>query len=249
MDNSGRLREIDILGVPIAAVSMTEAVNLLSDRIRSGDKYLVFTPNPEMIDRSRRESSFRRLLLDAHLRVADGVGLLWASRLYGDPLPGTVPGVDLMQHLLAECARGGCGVFLLGTTEENVELAARRAQKRYSDLRVVGYHHGFFAHQEIRQVLRRIKQSEPRLVIAGMGVPKDQRFLVANFAELPPAVYLAVGGGLDVMARAVTRAPGLLRRLCLEWLYRLISSPSRWRRHLSLARFAAAVMQRRIIGG
>ncbi len=229
--------------MPVAPLTLDEAVDRLIHRIRGQKPYLVFTPNPEMIDRSMRDDAFRRQLLLADLRVADGVGLVWASRLFRTPLPGTVPGVDLMDALLAACP--GTGVFLLGTTPPVVQEAANRAAQR--GVRVAGFHHGFFSAEEEPSLVDLIWRCAPGLILSGMGIPRDQAFAERWRDRLPPGVYLAVGGGLDILAGHAQRAPRGVRRLGMEWLYRLISSPRRWRRQIALPRFAWNVLYRRFL--
>ncbi len=237
---------MDILGVPLAPFTIEEAVQHLLPRTRGCSPYLVFTPNPEMIDRSLRDREFRRALLAAQLRVADGVGLLWASRVLNQPLPGTVPGVDLMHSMLAGCAGARVGVFLLGTTPEVVSRAAECAHRSHPDLEIVGCHHGFFCREEEARVVDYLRGCSPGLTVSGMGVPRDQLFAVRWRDRLPPGVHLAVGGGLDILAGVTPRAPRLMRRLGLEWLFRLVARPGRWRRQLALPRFAGAVLRRRL---
>lgn len=237
---------MDILGVPLAPLTIEEAVQHLLQRTGGDGPYLVFTPNPEMVDRSLRDREFRRALLTAQLRVADGVGLLWASRMLKQPLPGTVPGVELMHAMLAECAAAGVRVFLLGTTPEAVSKAAQCARERYPGLEVVGHHHGFFPGEQEGEVVHYLRSCSPGLTVSGMGVPRDQFFAVRWRDRLPPGVHLAVGGGLDILAGLTPRAPRLMRRLGLEWLFRLVVRPGRWRRQLALPRFAGAVLRRRL---
>jgi len=234
------------LGVQVARLNLDEAVDLLGRRVEGDVPYLVFTPNPEIIDRSRRDAGFAAMLRAADLCVADGVGVLWASRILGSPLPGTVPGVELMDRLLSHCADVGAGVYFIGTTPENVQAAVGRARRAVPGLQVVGFHHGFFARDGEENVVRDLRRCRPNLVLFGMGVPKDQAFASRWRDHLPPGVHLAVGGGLDVMAGAVRRAPRPVRRLGMEWLYRLVTRPGRWRRQLALPRFAAAVLVRRL---
>ena len=228
----------------MAPLTLEEAVDCLTRRIRGEEPYVVFTPNPEMIDRSMRDGEFRRQLLLADLLVADGVGLLWASRVFRTPLPGTVPGVDLMESLLAACG-SGVGVFLLGTTPPVVQEAANRASQR--GVRVVGFHHGFFSAEEEPPLIDLICRCAPGLILSGMGIRRDQAFAVRWRDRLPPGVYLGVGGGLNILAGHSQRAPRGVRRLGLEWLYRLISSPRRWRRQIALPRFVWNVLYRRFL--
>lgn len=236
---------VDILGVPVARATLEEAVEHLL-AVMDGDRpYLVFTPNPEMVDACLRRPEFAAELKSADLLVADGVGILWASWVLSDPLPGTVPGVDLLEELLRRCSQARRRVFLLGTTREAAGEAARAARSQFSGIRMVGVHHGFFSRGEEEDVVKKLSDTRPHLVVCGMGVPREQRFLTRHRRALPPAVYLGVGGALDVLAGRVRRAPPWMRRLGLEWLYRLVRNPARYRRQLALPRFVMAVLRER----
>ncbi|MFO8059418.1 MAG: WecB/TagA/CpsF family glycosyltransferase, partial [Bacillota bacterium] len=127
---------------------------------------------------------------------------------------------------------------------EAVREAAGMASRR---ARVVGFHHGFFPEDEEPALVEHIRSCAPGLILSGMGIPRDQAFAARWRECLPPGVCLAVGGGLDVLAGRVRRAPEGVRRLGLEWLYRLAVSPGRWRRQLALPRFAWNVLCRRIL--
>jgi len=233
------------MGVPIANTTLEGAEELVASKIIRGSRYTVFTPNPEMIDRSIRDADFFESLLCADLCLADGIGVVWASRIFGTPLPDTVTGVDLMYRLLGRCVHAEADVFLLGTTEKNVQQAAIEAKEMFPGLNICGYHHGFFSESDEQKVVEIIRRCGPDLIIAGMGIPKDQIFAARRRSEFP-GVYLAVGGGLDVLAKAVNRAPDVVRQFRLEWLFRLITQPGRWKRQLALPRFVMAVLRQRL---
>ncbi len=237
-----------VLGLAFANVTLSEAADHLRSRIPCGRPYVAFTPNPEMMERAARDAGFCCWLHRADVLFADGVGVVWASRILGQPLPGVVPGIDLMHALFRRADAQGLSVFLLGTTEENVSAAAERLKCQYAGVRLVGYQHGFFADTGWPAVRDMLQASGPDIVICGMGVPKDQQFLIQNRSELPPSVYLAVGGALDVLAGVVSRAPTPFRRLRMEWLYRLLTNPTRFRRQLALPRFVCRVLRMRVTG-
>ncbi|MFO7941295.1 MAG: WecB/TagA/CpsF family glycosyltransferase [Bacillota bacterium] len=240
--------EVDVLGFPLAAMTLDEATQCLLTSLPRDEPSVIFTPNPEMVERAMRNPALKDALLSADLLIADGIGVVWASRILGDPLPGLVPGIDLMEGLLAGGAELQLRTFLLGTTSESVESAARKIREAYPGLRVAGYHHGYFPESATGHIARLIRESEPDLVFVGMGVPRDQMFLSRAKPSLPPALYLGVGGAIDILSGRVARAPEIFRKLRLEWLYRLIGSPGRWRRQLDLPRFAWRVLRARLAG-
>lgn len=242
-------RRVRILGVPVDPVTMEEAVMVVDDfidRYRSdGCSRLVLTPNPEIIQTARRDGELMEVLQEADLAVADGAGILWAARVLGLPVPERIPGIDLMERLLLLSARKGYRVFFLGSRPPVVEQAAMAAMARYPGLTVAGWRHGYFRPEEEGSAIRAIRAARPDLLFTGMGAPRDQKWLGRNRKKLNVPVSMGVGGSFDVMAGSVRRAPFWMRRVHLEWLFRLLQQPSRWRRMLALPRFARDVWSAR----
>ena len=241
-----------MLGRPIDAVTLDEATHRILDLVRearaggaAGETRLVVTANPEILVAARGDRVLAQVLEEAALVVADGIGVVAAARLLGRPLPGRVPGVELLESLLAACAQHGLRPYLLGTRPEIIEEAARRAQDRYPGLQLAGWHHGYFPFDDPEPV-RRVAASGADLLFTGMGAQRELRWLHANRRRLNVLVGMGVGGSFDVLSGRVPRAPGWMRRVHLEWLYRLLRQPQRWRRQLALPRFAAMVLAERL---
>lgn len=238
---------IRILGVPVDAVGLEEAVErIVAWCERPGPRMrVVLTPNPEMIMAAQADAHLRTWLERADLLTPDGVGVLWAARRLGYLLPERVAGIDLLERLLAEAASRGLRLFLLGGAPQVAELAQRAIERRHPGLRVAGTYHGYFAPDEESYVLDHVRALRPHLLVTGMGMGRDPRWLVAHREETGAAVGLGVGGALDVLAGLKPRAPAWMIRARLEWLYRLAREPSRWRRQLALPRFVVAVERQR----
>lgn len=213
--------------------------------------HLVVTANPETVLRARSLPELALAISHAALVVADGVGVVWAARRLGTPLPGRVPGIELAEGLLEHCARQGWPVFLLGGRPARdgdppvAEKAARALQRRWAGLRVVGTWHGYFSRDEENAVLGAVAKARPALLLGGMGCPRQELWLSRHAAFLGTCgvrVAVGVGGALDVWAGETRRAPAPLRRMGLEWLWRLLREPRRIRRQLQLVRFVLAVL-------
>lgn len=237
---------VHVLGVGVDAVTAPQALDraqALLAAAPAGAPALVFTPNPELIMRARADRALQTVAAAADLALADGVGVVWAARHLGQPLPARVPGIELMEALLAWAASTGVGVYLLGARPEVIAMAARRAQDRFPGLRVAGFADGYFPPQGEAAVVAAVAASGARLLFAGLGVPAQERFLYRNRGKLGDVrLAMAVGGSFDVLAGVARRAPRPLRRLGLEWLWRLARQPWRWRRQLALPRFAWTVL-------
>lgn len=236
---------VEVLGVPVHrltfAAALERAAQFAEEQPPRGR--LVFTPNPEILMAALADPELRAALREGDLLLCDGVGLAWAARALGRPVPERIPGIDFMVALLGRAAERGWRVYLLGTRPERVAKAAMAV--RGMGVEVAGFHHGFFGPSEEPAVVEEVAQARAHILFAGLGFPKEQRFLAANRQRLGVGMAMGVGGSLDVLAGAVRRAPSLLRRAGLEWLWRLVCEPRRLRRQLVLPRFVWAVLTRR----
>lgn len=244
---SARPDRAHLFGVPVDVVGPAGALRRATDLYGAsvpGRPALVFTPNPELIMRCRIEPDLLAVARAPDLALPDGIGVVWALRRYGAEVPGRVPGVEFMAQLLSWAAAEGHPVYFLGGRPEVVAQAVERARAIYPGLSVAGARDGYFPDKDTAAVADAVAASGAHLLFVGMGAPVQERFLVAQRSRLG-AVRLAmgVGGSLDVLAGVAQRAPRLVRRVGLEWLWRLMREPSRWRRQLALPRFAWAVLR------
>jgi N-acetylglucosaminyldiphosphoundecaprenol N-acetyl-beta-D-mannosaminyltransferase len=239
---SPRPDRIWILGVPVDRVTRRQALARAESFLGTGACHLVFTPNPEIIMAARGDLELRRILAAADLALADGVGVAWAAARGGRPVPERVPGIDFAGDVLALAARRSLPVFLLGTRREVVARAADAARARYPGLRVAGWHDGYFPMAEAASVAERVRASGARILLVGMGAPREQRFLWQQRERLGVELALAVGGSLDVLGGAVRLAPQAIRRIGLEWLWRLLREPTRLRRQMALPAFGWTIL-------
>lgn len=232
---------VQILGVRIDAVDAREALERVV-RLASEDRTsYVVTPNVEIVMASRRDRRLGQALSGADLAVGDGVGLVWASRILRRPLPERVGGIDLMTSLLEQARKSGLRVYLLGSTPEVVAAAASRIRSDLG-LSVVGYHDGYLTEETEAEVLRSILEARPHIIFVGMGSPRQELWMAEQANNIPRGVMMGVGGSLDVISGRKRRAPLFMRRLGLEWLYRLITEPRRFWRMTALPRFALLVL-------
>lgn len=247
-------RTREILGARIDALSRREVVERLAACLRGEWRALVITTNVDHLMILERDEEFRRAYARADLIVADGVPLLWASRLLGRPLPGRVAGSDLIFDLCAICARGGLGIYLLGGRAGVAAVAARVIKTRYPGARVVGTACPPFGFEldptALRRVVEEVRSSGADLLLVGLGAPKQEIFLARHWAELGVKVGMGVGIALEYLAGTRRRAPLWMQSSGLEWSWRLLSEPRRlWRRYLLRdARFLWRVARQRLSG-
>ena len=190
---------------------------------------------------AQRDPRFRELVARAALSVCDTIGILLASRARGGPLRERITGVDLIDRLAQRSAhRGDLRLFLFGAAPGVALRAAENLRSRFPGAIIAGVRDGYFSPQEASAIPSYITSSGANVILAGLGSPKQEYWLDDHLAATGCGVGIGVGGSFDVLAGTVERAPRLWQRFGLEWLYRLIREPSRWRRQLALPRFALA---------
>lgn len=228
-----------ILRVGIDPVTMAEAVQAIG-RLFGGEKLSqVATVNPEFVMRAQDDPEFLSILQHAQLCVADGIGLVWAARLLGTPLPERVPGSELVYKLAAWCADHGKALFLLGAAPGVAEEAGRLLQKKFPSLKIAGSWAGSPNEEESDEIVARINDSQADMLYVAYGAPAQDKWIQRYGGRLTTVrVALGVGGALDFVTGRAIRAPQWVQALGLEWLHRLIKEPWRWRRMLALPRFA-----------
>ncbi|SDL75424.1 WecB/TagA/CpsF family glycosyltransferase [Halarsenatibacter silvermanii] len=240
--------ESRIMGLKINPLTMDRTVKLIAERIENEEEYSclpVYTPNAEIFMQARQDKNFLNILNSSWLTLPDGAGLKFASRLLPDieNFPARVAGCDLLRNLLAAAARRDFDIYFLGGKPGIAAEAARRAQKQHDGLEISGCHHGYLDRVDADRLLKRINGIKPDLLFVGMGAPRQERFIAAYRESLKVRVAVTVGGSFDVLSGRVNRAPVVLQKLYLEWLYRFLKEPARWRRILRLPRFMTLVLE------
>lgn len=237
------MSKINLWGFEITAKSTTDVANEIIARCQKGERTAVFTPNAEMLERALRSPDFARILASADLLVADGVGVCLAARLLGGRALPRVCGVDLGLALAYAAEAWGLGVYLLGGEPGVAERASRALRRRCPRLRVVGARHGYFAAEESEGILGEIDRVAPDIIFVCLGSPKQEKWIAENLPRLSrPCAALGLGGSLDVYAGSTRRAPAIVGRVGLEWLWRVICQPSRAARLSANFSFAARVL-------
>ena len=202
----------------------------------------VCTVNPEFIMAARRHPAFAQALAAADLCTPDGIGVLWAARLAGVRLDERVTGSDAIYRLCERAAAQGWRVFFLGAAPGVAERAAAELARLYPGLPVAGTYGGSPADADWPQIRQRLAAAQADLLFVAYGHPRQDTWIHQHREELPVAVALGVGGAFDFVAGITPRAPLWLRRLGLEWLFRLARQPWRWRRMAALPLFALLVL-------
>lgn len=233
------------MGVPIHNVTTDEVVTLIARWIEEGGSRQIATVNPEFLMRARWDSPFRAALQQTAICVPDGIGVLWAARMRGQHLRERVAGSDLVPRLAAEAAQRGWRPYFLGAAPGVAEKAAAILAERHPGLSVAGCYAGSPAPEEETAITALIRNSQANLLFVAYGAPQQDLWLARNLAKTGAAVGIGIGGAFDFIAGVSRRAPDWVQRIGLEWLYRLVNEPWRWRRQLVLPQFALRVLLRR----
>jgi N-acetylglucosaminyldiphosphoundecaprenol N-acetyl-beta-D-mannosaminyltransferase len=232
------MNRVALFGITIdnlTSAQAVEAVRVLLERGK-GQHYVV-TPNVDHVVRLESDPAFRQAYAGASLVLADGMPLVWASRVLGRPLKARVTGADLLPQTCAMAAQSGRSLFLLGGASGVPEAAGRNLQARYPGLRIAGAYSppmGFERDPaENRRIAERVNRARPDILAIGLGAPKQELWIAAHRRSLDFGVALCVGAALDFAAGTLARAPRWMREGGLEWAWRLAREPRRlWKRYL-----------------
>ncbi|RLC81125.1 MAG: glycosyltransferase [Chloroflexi bacterium] len=235
-----------ILGIRVDNITYEEALQAFENFIHEGSPHQVVTINPELVIISIRDPEFREIANSASMVLPDGVGLLWASRVLGCPLRERVTGVDTLERFAALAAQRGYRPFLLGAAPGVAERVAHTLACRYPGFRAAGTYAGSPLPSEEERIVEMVRQAEPDVLFVAYGSPAQEKWIARNLERLGAPVAMGVGGAFDFIAGVVPRAPQFIRRLGLEWLFRLAIQPWRWRRQLALVKFCLLVLQERM---
>lgn len=233
------MERVGILGVPFSALTEHEVMLRCVACVESQSPHMVITAGPEFVMRLQSDPRLRSVLTAADLITPDGIGIVIASRWYGQPIAERVTGVSLTERLLAYAHDQNLRVYFLGATEEALQKAMHVLRGRYQGLNITGKN-GYFTSDQVDEVLADIMQVRPHILFVGLGQPRQEEFIATYKDRLGVPLAIGIGGVIDVLGGTVKRAPVMMQRLHLEWFYRLLREPSRWRRQLVLPQFALA---------
>jgi N-acetylglucosaminyldiphosphoundecaprenol N-acetyl-beta-D-mannosaminyltransferase len=214
--NVGRAGSPDhlfILGVRVDLVTFDQTLASIEHFIATGRPHQIVTVNPEFVMTAQTDPEFRRIINQAALALPDGVGVCWASRRLGRPLPERVPGVDLVERLAALSARKGYRIYFLGAQSGVAEQAAARLEARHMGMHVAGTYAGSPDTRDEADILARIRAGRPHILLVAYGATAQDHWIARNLAQLSVPVCMGVGGSFDYLAGVRPLAPRWLRRM------------------------------------
>ncbi|MFC6231928.1 WecB/TagA/CpsF family glycosyltransferase [Paenibacillus allorhizosphaerae] len=224
-------------------MNMSQTLEYLTKVIQERRPHQVITANPIMIMAALQDPAYMRMMKQAELIVPDGAGVVWAAGYVGNPVQERVAGYDLLHELMKTGQHRGWRVYLVGASSEVIEAAADRLNQLYPELKLVGFRDGFFGEKEDSDVIRAIRETEPDILLVGRSAATQEPWIAQHKEELGVPVVMGIGGSFDVLSGKLKRAPSLFQKLRLEWFYRLLQEPWRYKRMLVLPKFAMKVIR------
>lgn len=213
-------QRITVTGVPVDNIDMEEAVLHVEQMIVANQKCAIFAMNPEKVIAARDDPVLFKCLSSAELLIADGIGIILASRLNGISFKERVPGSELMPKLCEMASKSGYGIFLFGAKEEVNAQTAARLVEMFPGLKIAGRQNGYVKQEETPDLIDKINASRADLLFVALGSPKQEYWIYQNRDRLNVTAMQGVGGTFDVISGNVRRAPKFWRAMHLEWLYR-----------------------------
>lgn len=232
-----------VLDVNVTNMNYDELIRSVESVIENKEQANIIAVNPEKIIALKKDPNLKKLINNATYTIPDGIGIVFASKVNNGSITNRITGVDLFIKLLHLANKNKYKIFLYGAKQEVVEAAVSNINKQFPDLIIAGYSDGYVENQE--QLISDINNSGAQLLFVALGSPRQEYWIEENKSKLRVNVFQGVGGSFDVISGRVKRAPSLFRKTGLEWLYRLLSQPSRIKRQLALPKFFIKVILQR----
>jgi N-acetylglucosaminyldiphosphoundecaprenol N-acetyl-beta-D-mannosaminyltransferase len=236
-----------ILNIPVDIAHPEEFILGIENDLYTENVKTIFAVNPEKIMSAQRDRELFLALKESDFLIPDGIGVVYSIRLiYGDRIP-RVTGIGLMEHLLDLAMKNKYRVFLFGARPLIKKKALASILSRYPSLNIIGFQNGYIPEEEYELLVKNINASGVDILFVGLGSPKQEKWIHRYKKSLKVKLCMGIGGSLDVIAGAKPGAPPWIQNIGLEWLYRLIREPSRFKRQMVLPRFAFRVLKKKYL--
>lgn len=231
-----------MLGFPVDRVDMDAALLRCKRFLESDGPSVIVTADASGLVTASRDAEFAEIIRHADLVTPDSYGVVWAASKVGAPVPERVSGVDLMGRLCAMSSEWGSRIFLLGAAPGIADLAAANILEKYPGCQIVGARHGYFESSMDATIAAEVAGAKPDILFVAMGIPRQEKFIWATKDIIRARVAVGVGGSFDVFSGTVKRAPRIIQKLRLEWLWRTLANPKKIAKAKNLPIFAWRVI-------
>ncbi len=246
--NDRQRKTVDILGIPVDCVTMPQALEIVAGFLSEDRVHKIYTPNAEIMMQAQRDPELKEILKNADLLVADGAGVVLASKILRRAVPCKVSGIDMAREMFRLFDGNKASFYFFGSKPGVAEKATENIVAMHPGVKVAGCRNGYFKDYDEDSIINDINASGADILLVALGAPKQEKWITRNSGRLNTKVCIGVGGTIDVLAGVVQPAPEFFRRNGLEWFYRLCKEPWRAKRMLDLPRFILRVFQARITG-
>lgn len=233
---------VNILGVHVSMLGIQESADKIMQMLDEDGTHTVFTPNSEIVMNAYKDPEFCSLLNGADLLTADGIGLVYASRIVKKPIAERAAGFDIAMEVISRMAKTDHSLFLFGSKPGTAERAAKILCEKNPGLKIAGCRNGYFKPEETEDIINEINESGADLVFVCLGAPAQENWINKNKDKLRAHVLMGLGGSLDAVTGDMPRAPKWWCEHGLEWFYRLTKQPKRAFRMLALPKFGFTVL-------
>lgn len=229
----------NILGVQFDNYTIPQAIEKAVSSIGQGKPFVIYTPNPEIVNVAVENEDYRKILNEADIVTPDGIGIVYASKILKGNIKERAAGFDITCGIIEKLNESGGSVYLFGGKPGVSEKAAEKLKEKYNNLVIAGTDNGYF--KDDAEIIERIKTAKPDLLLVCLGAPKQEIWISKNKDILNANILIGAGGSIDVIAGEVKRAPDIFIKFGMEWFYRLIKQPKRIGRMAKLPVFLLKV--------
>ena len=218
-----------VLGFGVDLFTFEEALQYVHTCLKENNGMQIVTINPEMISLGNKDKEFAAVLNNADLVIPDGVGIKIALKIKGISQE-NIPGIEFSKKLIGMCELEGFSIGLIGAKEEVIQKAVQNIRNEHENLNITYIRNGYFDEEQEKIIIEELKAVSPRVLFVALGAPKQELFISKLKPQMPNTVFIGVGGSFDVWSGMVKRAPKIYQTLGLEWLYRTVKEPARFKR-------------------
>jgi N-acetylglucosaminyldiphosphoundecaprenol N-acetyl-beta-D-mannosaminyltransferase len=238
---------VNVLGIGVDNLSSTQAIVKVMKLIENGGVHHIILLNPYKIHRIKSNVDLKVISSKSSMQIASGSGVRWAAKMLGSSLKERIPALSFIMDLVRISEIKEYTIFLVGGRPEIAERAFFNIKKSFQKIRIVGRHGGYFSQDREKSVIEAIRKSEPNIILVGMGFPKEDKWIYKIKSEFKNAVFISVGGSIDIISGEIKKAPPFFMKRGLDWFYRIFTRPWRWGRLIRLMFFYLHVIIKGII--
>lgn len=234
------MKKENILGFDVCNISSSDLIKNIFDDFNNNISNFIVNINPEIIIKNYKNKNLKNIFNSQKYQIADGIGIILASKIKHKKIKERITGIDLMQLICKESVKYDSRIFLYGSKNTIADKAKSELEQLYPDIQIVGTCNGY---EDTEKVIKKINESNANIIFVGLGSPKQEKFIINNREILKNIkIFMPVGGSFDVISKTLKRAPSWMIKANLEWLYRLFQEPKRIFRQINLLKFIFLVI-------